>query len=246
MSYFAIVREQLAQAVTVDSYEASGFRQKENMKFTEIEDWKKANPGKATPAASIEKVPVLQKDGSTQIKEGVWKSLDAAGVHMFERYHDRGVTTKRNLHNSAMGSLGETHAEDMHTAANAQLRIARPLSMEELANLTVAADEGDGGRGSGNYDDDSDESSDVDDEKAQKACFQAARPLFTLRSTQIAQAKHKPALNGIGGGSSAARGCTGGTGGSGTSTPPVSSRANSAGPRTNTAIPQNSVEMTVE
>ena len=70
MSYFAIVREQLAQAVTVDSHETSGLRQKENMKFTEIEDWKKANPGKATPAASVEKVPVLQKDGSTQIKEG--------------------------------------------------------------------------------------------------------------------------------------------------------------------------------
>lgn len=192
--HFAIIRDELSQVVTVDTHETRGLRQKENLVFIEMEDWKKANPGKVPPAAAIDKIAVLQKDGTTAIKEGVMEGLDKQGHHNFERYSDRGVTTKRNLHNSSQASLGEGHAEDMHAAAHAQLRIARPMSLEELSGLAVTEDVEPTNEVS--EESDGDNSEGVDDDRAQRQCSERARPLFSFRPV----AAPKAAASGGGGG----------------------------------------------
>ena len=129
-------REQLRQAVTVDSHEPSGLRQKEKLRFVEMDKWKLLNKGKTPLPSSVDKQAVLQKDGSTAIKEGVWESNDPEGIHQFERYRDEGVTTKRNLHDSEKHeSLGEEHAGDIHAVASSQLKIGKPMTLDDLAAL---------------------------------------------------------------------------------------------------------------
>ena len=174
----------------MDTHESQGLRQKEELRFVELEDWKKANPGKVPPAAAIDRLPVLQKDGTTAIKEGVLESLMPAGEHRFERYSDRGVTTKRNVHNSARASLGEGNAEAVHEAATSQLRIARPLSLEELAGLTVTEQVDAKSDSSEGHGDDSDDG--VDDDRAARQCSEKARPLFSFREVTQPKAQSKP------------------------------------------------------
>ena len=68
-----LCRDDLAKSMTVTSTESSGLRQGVGMRFVELPAWSKRNVGKTPPAASCEKIAVLQADGSKVAKDGVWE-----------------------------------------------------------------------------------------------------------------------------------------------------------------------------
>ena len=82
-------RDDLAKSMTVTPTESSGLRQKVGMRFVELPSWSKRNLGKTPPAASCEKIAVLQADGSKVAKDGVWEldrgSSPLGGEHLLER-----------------------------------------------------------------------------------------------------------------------------------------------------------------
>ena len=201
---FVFVRQDMQRLVTVDTVESQGLRQKENVQFVEMDTWRNLNVGKTPPAASCDRVEVMGRDGNASAKDGVWQARDPklegkAEVHDFERYRDSSTRKTTQLHNSAThGCLSEDHAAEMVEAAAASLKIARPLTLEELSSLVAdEAEEEDDDSASGNVS----EEQGTDDDDAQQKCGEVSAPFFkSIRNNAAGKAKSQPKKSSSGGG----------------------------------------------
>ena len=157
---------------TVESEEATGLKQKEQLVFIETWKWKEQNPKKKVPTEKLVMHPLLQDDGSMLPKEGLWQKEGASGVHKFERYRDAKVSSKATL-DDGTAVICEGQQERAFDLAAQELKLGKVMSLEDVCALPDASD----------AEQDSDSTSTsresgTDDSEAERKDDEVEKPLF--------------------------------------------------------------------